>query len=217
MGASSTTIYFKISHSQSLDFEFDHRKPKIYLRSPRCVCFCAVLAVRAFLGRQRIGLGFGFGGRAEKRPRFTGQFASLRSSWGFERTRKEGRRGNKKKIASSKEGALFSRHRIRNDPNTKMNWVLLLLAGAAAMAAVASAAFQTGPCANTPACKCKWSEGKRMADCRNAGFNAVPETLSDDIQVQFSALILFSISPLCCKILLVDNKCGASTLLHCTC
>ena len=66
-----------------------------------------------------------------------------------------------------------------------MNWVLLLVGAAAAMAAVAAAQFQTGPCANTPQCKCKWSEGKRMADCRNAGFNAIPTTLSDDIQGRF--------------------------------
>ena len=62
-----------------------------------------------------------------------------------------------------------------------MKWFLLLLGAVMAMSAV-SAQFQTGPCAGTPQCKCKWSEGKRMADCRNAGFNAVPTTLSDDIQ-----------------------------------
>ena len=62
-----------------------------------------------------------------------------------------------------------------------MNWFVLVLVGAA-VATAAAAQFQTGPCANTPQCKCKWSEGKRMADCRNAGFNAVPKTLSDDIQ-----------------------------------
>ena len=67
-----------------------------------------------------------------------------------------------------------------------MKWALLLAAlVAAASVRAAAAQFQTGPCANTPACKCKWSEGKRMADCRNAGFNAVPTTLSDDIQGHF--------------------------------
>ena len=65
-----------------------------------------------------------------------------------------------------------------------MKWALLMGA-AAAMASMAAALFQTGSCANTPQCKCRWSEGKRMADCRNAGINAVPTTLSEDIQVHF--------------------------------
>ena len=130
------------SLSQSLNFEFDRTKPK----SPQSVCFCAVLAVRAFLGRQRIW--FGFGGRTgqEKRPRFTGQFASLRSSWGFERKERQ----QKEDCLIEGRGA-FSRRRICNDagqPNTTMNWVLLLVG--AAMAAGAAAQFQTGPCANTP-------------------------------------------------------------------
>ena len=68
-----------------------------------------------------------------------------------------------------------------------MRWALLLLLGAAMAVSAVSAQFQTGPCAGTPQCKCKWSEGKRMADCRNAGFNAVPTTLSDDIQGRFDA------------------------------
>ncbi len=34
------------------------------------------------------------------------------------------------------------------------------------------------------ACRCKWANGKREADCTNAGFNAVPMHLHHEIQVR---------------------------------
>ena len=33
-------------------------------------------------------------------------------------------------------------------------------------------------CPNTPQCICKWSGGKRMADCSNAGNNFIPLVVS---------------------------------------
>ena len=33
------------------------------------------------------------------------------------------------------------------------------------------------------ACRCKWANGKREADCTDAGFNAVPTHLHHEIQV----------------------------------
>lgn len=42
--------------------------------------------------------------------------------------------------------------------------------------------FQTGPCLGSPKCHCKWSEGKRMADCSNKGFTNIPDSLTHDIQ-----------------------------------
>lgn len=33
------------------------------------------------------------------------------------------------------------------------------------------------------ACVCKWANGKREADCTNAGFNAVPTHLHHEIQI----------------------------------
>ena len=33
------------------------------------------------------------------------------------------------------------------------------------------------------ACKCKWANGKREADCTNAGFSAVPTHLHHEIQI----------------------------------
>ena len=197
MGASATTIYLKSHILKVWILSLTIENPR-YISDPLGVCAFVLcwLFVR-FSGAKGLGLDLDLVAEQKKGQDLRANSLHSGLHGDLRGRRKERRRGNKKKIASSKEGALFSRHRIRNDPNTKMNWVLLLLAGAAAMAAVASAAFQTGPCANTPACKCKWSEGKRMADCRNAGFNAVPETLSDDIQVQFSALIeLFGFSPL---------------------
>jgi hypothetical protein len=58
----------------------------------------------------------------------------------------------------------------------------LMAAALLLLALGAAAAFQTGPCQGMPRCKCKWSEGKRMADCANSGFTRVPKDLSDDIQ-----------------------------------
>ena len=34
------------------------------------------------------------------------------------------------------------------------------------------------------ACRCKWANGKREADCTDAGFNAVPTHLHHEIQVE---------------------------------
>ena len=39
------------------------------------------------------------------------------------------------------------------------------------------------------ACRCKWANGKREADCTDAGFNAVPTHLHHEIQVTQYALI----------------------------
>ena len=37
-------------------------------------------------------------------------------------------------------------------------------------------------CPNTPSCICKWSGGKRVADCSNSGLTKVPDTLNPEIQ-----------------------------------
>lgn len=37
-------------------------------------------------------------------------------------------------------------------------------------------------CLNTPQCICKWSGGKKVADCSNGGFTSMPKTLKSDIQ-----------------------------------
>ena len=37
-------------------------------------------------------------------------------------------------------------------------------------------------CENTPACICKWSGGKRVADCSNSQLTKVPDTLDPEIQ-----------------------------------
>ena len=57
-----------------------------------------------------------------------------------------------------------------------------LLVLAAFYLAPLSLAFTTGPCQKTPECQCKWSGGKRMADCSRSGFKSIPSTLSPDIQ-----------------------------------
>lgn len=62
-----------------------------------------------------------------------------------------------------------------------MNAAIVMAAAVLSLLADAEA-FKTGSCLNTPRCTCKWSEGKRMADCRNAGFQNVPDTLTHDIQ-----------------------------------
>ena len=58
---------------------------------------------------------------------------------------------------------------------------LRLLLALLALSTVTNA-FNSGPCIGAPRCKCKWSQGKRMADCSNAGFQSVPTSLSVDIQ-----------------------------------
>ena len=35
----------------------------------------------------------------------------------------------------------------------------------------------------TAGCTCKWADGKKVAECPNAGFTTVPENLSSEIQV----------------------------------
>ena len=42
--------------------------------------------------------------------------------------------------------------------------------------------FVTGSCFGTPQCLCKWSEGKRVADCSNQKLLNIPTTLTPDIQ-----------------------------------
>lgn len=65
---------------------------------------------------------------------------------------------------------------------SRLGVLLLLLAAVVAVLFVplASAGLD-GPasdsCANTPKCKCKWSSGKSVADCSNAGLGAIPSTL----------------------------------------
>jgi len=53
--------------------------------------------------------------------------------------------------------------------------------------ASSSAEFQSGPCRGERRCQCKWSQGKRMADCSHAGFQSVPKGLTPDIQVRLKA------------------------------
>ena len=50
------------------------------------------------------------------------------------------------------------------------------------MARSSSEKFQGESCIKTPKCICKWSGGKRVADCSNAQLTKVPDTLSSDIQ-----------------------------------
>ncbi len=45
---------------------------------------------------------------------------------------------------------------------------LLLAALLASAVSASSEEFTFGPCRNAPQCMCKWSEGKKTADCSNA-------------------------------------------------
>jgi hypothetical protein len=38
-------------------------------------------------------------------------------------------------------------------------------------------------CPTEPRCRCKWSGGKRSADCSSSGLTSIPDTLSSDTQV----------------------------------
>jgi hypothetical protein len=62
-----------------------------------------------------------------------------------------------------------------------MRRILYILA-LAAVTTAQTGSFVTGPCENTPMCKCKWSMGKRTADCSNQRFDRIPTTLSPTIQ-----------------------------------
>ena len=42
--------------------------------------------------------------------------------------------------------------------------------------------FQGNSCIKTPACICKWSGGKRVADCTNSQLTKVPDTLDPETQ-----------------------------------
>ena len=42
-------------------------------------------------------------------------------------------------------------------------------------------------CSNTPQCICKWSGGKRMADCSNAGKKLIPFSLQWNAQIRTSS------------------------------
>ena len=59
--------------------------------------------------------------------------------------------------------------------------ILAVLIGES-MARSSSEKFQGESCIKTPQCICKWSGGKRVADCSNAQLTKVPDTLSTDIQ-----------------------------------
>ena len=38
-------------------------------------------------------------------------------------------------------------------------------------------------CPTEPRCYCKWLSGKRLADCKNAGFENIPENLNPETQI----------------------------------
>ena len=33
-------------------------------------------------------------------------------------------------------------------------------------------------------CSCKWSGGKKLADCSNKGFTTIPQSISSEVQVR---------------------------------
>ena len=61
-------------------------------------------------------------------------------------------------------------------------YLILVVFVGYSMGRSSSEKFQGESCVKTPKCICKWSGGKRVADCSNAQLTKVPETLSSDIQ-----------------------------------
>ena len=59
--------------------------------------------------------------------------------------------------------------------------ILMILAGQA-LCRSSSGYHQGHTCPNTPACICKWSDGKRVADCSNSQLTKVPDTLDSQTQ-----------------------------------
>lgn len=59
--------------------------------------------------------------------------------------------------------------------------ILTLLVGQA-LCKSSSEYHQGHTCVNTPACICKWSGGKRVADCSNSQLTKVPDTLDPETQ-----------------------------------
>ena len=79
----------------------------------------------------------------------------------------------------------MKKKRKKSETMLSMSWLLLLVLG------LCHADF-SDQCPRE--CTCKWANGKREADCTNAGFNGVPIYLHKDIQVRFKAKIKGKIS-----------------------
>ena len=71
-------------------------------------------------------------------------------------------------------------HKIR----MKLSICLLLVSlfVGESIARSSSEKFQGNACVKTPKCICKWSGGKRVADCSNSQLTKIPETLDPETQ-----------------------------------
>ena len=76
-------------------------------------------------------------------------------------------------------------------------WLLLVVLGLTVQMAKCNADW-SATCSS--GCTCKWADGKKVAECPNAGFTTIPENLSPEIQVldlrgnQLGALVSRSFS-----------------------
>ena len=69
--------------------------------------------------------------------------------------------------------------------NTKMSlilYLLLVLFVGQSMSRSSIEKFEGKSCVKTPKCICKWSGGKRVADCSNSQLTNVPKTLDPETQ-----------------------------------
>lgn len=75
-------------------------------------------------------------------------------------------------------GPLSSMSQSQNCSKMMTLWLACLI-----LTATVASGFQSGGgCEGAPRCECKWSEGKRMADCSGRGFTQIPSSLSESIQ-----------------------------------
>ena len=74
--------------------------------------------------------------------------------------------------------------KMKFDKNGKVYLLLILMVLVEQSLSTPTSEYYRGQqrCKNTPVCTCKWSGGKRVADCSNSGLTKVPNTLNPEIQ-----------------------------------